>query len=163
MTAICCPHLLPTSLLCDAADPSSYRVHIWCGKTRMAGLRSCKSRMMTGPVVWVQYINMTNSHTAIANAVPTLWHSVVWQKPRLHYFYYTIDTPGRQVQLEWSSEELHKFVSSLVSWDGREFRPFHLHQQTAELYPLPFPSHTWLHLVCDACKQNGQYIVAVST
>jgi len=36
---------------------SSYRVHIWCGKTRMAALHSDEGRMMIDSVVWVQYIN----------------------------------------------------------------------------------------------------------
>jgi len=32
-------------------DPTSYRVHIWCGKTRMAGLQSGEGRMMSNSVV----------------------------------------------------------------------------------------------------------------
>jgi len=42
---------------------SSYRVHIWYGKTRMAGLQSGEGRMMIDSVVWAQYINMTHTHT----------------------------------------------------------------------------------------------------
>jgi len=55
--------------------PPSYRVRIWCGKTRLAGLQYCEGRMMTDSVVWAQYINVTDtqtdSHVAIANALPT--------------------------------------------------------------------------------------------
>jgi len=63
--------------------PSSYRVHIWQGKTRMAGLQSGEGRMMIDSVVWAQYINVTDRHTdkhtekptdsnvATANAAPT--------------------------------------------------------------------------------------------
>jgi len=43
---------------------SSYRVHIWYGKTRMAGLQSDESRMMIDSVVWAQYINVTDTQTA---------------------------------------------------------------------------------------------------
>jgi len=41
--------------------PFSYRVHIWCGKTRMAGLHSREGRMMIDSVVWAQYINVTDT------------------------------------------------------------------------------------------------------
>jgi len=63
--------------------PLSYRVHIWCGKTRMAGLQSGEGRMMIDSVVWARYINVTDtqtdtqrdthtdSHVAIANVAPT--------------------------------------------------------------------------------------------
>jgi len=44
--------------------PSSYRVHIWCKKTRMAGLQSGEGRMMIDSVVWAQYINVTDTQTA---------------------------------------------------------------------------------------------------
>jgi len=43
---------------------SSYRDHIWCGKTRMAGLQSVESRMMIDSVVLAQYINVTDTQTA---------------------------------------------------------------------------------------------------
>jgi len=59
-----------------------YRVHIWYGKARMAGLQSNEGRMMIDSVVWAQYINVTDtqtySHVATANAAPT--HCVRWQK-----------------------------------------------------------------------------------
>jgi len=41
--------------------PLSYRVHIWCGKTRMTGLQSGEGRMMIDSVVWAQYINVTDT------------------------------------------------------------------------------------------------------
>jgi len=43
---------------------SSYLVHSWYGKTRMAGLQSCKRCTMIDSVVWVQYINVTDTQTA---------------------------------------------------------------------------------------------------
>jgi len=43
--------------------PSNYRVHIWFGKTRMAGLQSGEGRTMIDSVVWAQYINVTDRHT----------------------------------------------------------------------------------------------------
>jgi len=43
--------------------PSSYRVHIWYGKPRMAGLQSGEGRMMID-LVWAQYINVTDTQTA---------------------------------------------------------------------------------------------------
>jgi len=43
---------------------SSCRVHIWSGKTRMAGLQSGEGRMMIDSVVWAQYINVTDTQTA---------------------------------------------------------------------------------------------------
>jgi len=49
--------------------PSSYRVHIWYGKTRMAGLQSDEGRMMT------QYINVTNTHTDRQTDRQTCRHS----------------------------------------------------------------------------------------
>jgi len=67
--------------------PSSCRVHIWCDKTRLAGLQSGEGRMMIGSVVWAQYINVTDRHTdshvAIANAAPT--HCVGRQKLKTHF------------------------------------------------------------------------------
>jgi len=44
-------------------NPSSYRVHIWSGKTRMAGLQSGEGRMMIDSVVWAQHINVTDTQT----------------------------------------------------------------------------------------------------
>jgi len=65
--------------------PSSYGVHIWCGKTRMAGRQSGEGRMMIDSVVWAQYINVTDRqtdrHVAIANSMPIHWCRVAkWQK-----------------------------------------------------------------------------------
>jgi len=42
---------------------SSYRVHIWYGKTRLAGLQYDEGRMMIDSVVWAQYINVTDTQT----------------------------------------------------------------------------------------------------
>jgi len=64
--------------------PSSYLVHVWYEKTRMAGLQSGEGRMIIDSVVWAQeaYINVTDTQTdsdvAIANAAPT--HCVRRQK-----------------------------------------------------------------------------------
>jgi len=44
--------------------PSSYQVHIFCGKIRMFGLQSSEGRVMIGSVVWAQYINVTDTQTA---------------------------------------------------------------------------------------------------
>jgi len=55
--------------------PSSYRVHIWYGETRMAGLQSGEGLMMIDSVVWAQYINVTDSHAAIATAALTALRS----------------------------------------------------------------------------------------
>jgi len=41
-----------------------YRVHIWYGETRMAGLQSGEGRMMIDSVVWAQDINVTDTQTA---------------------------------------------------------------------------------------------------
>jgi len=46
-------HFTPTK----SGIPWSYRVHIWCGKARMAGLQSGEGRMMIDSVVWAQHIN----------------------------------------------------------------------------------------------------------
>jgi len=43
--------------------PLSYWVHIWYGKTKMAGLQCDEGRMMINSVVWAQYINVTDTHT----------------------------------------------------------------------------------------------------
>jgi len=54
----------PTPLSSDVLNkgiPLSYRVHIWHGKTRMAGLQSGESRTMINSVVWAQYINVTDT------------------------------------------------------------------------------------------------------
>jgi len=56
---------LPSSHLTPSMSgiPSSYRVHIWYryGKTRMAGLQCGQGRIMMDSVVWVQYINVTDT------------------------------------------------------------------------------------------------------
>jgi len=39
--------------------PSSSRVHVWCEKTRMAGLQSDEGRMMIDSIVWAQYVSVT--------------------------------------------------------------------------------------------------------
>jgi len=44
--------------------PSSYRVYIWYGKTRMAALQSGEDHTMIDSVVWAQYINVTYTQTA---------------------------------------------------------------------------------------------------
>jgi len=44
--------------------PLSYRIHIWYGKTRMAGLQSGEGHMMMNSVIWVQYINVTDTDTS---------------------------------------------------------------------------------------------------
>jgi len=50
--------------------PSSYRVHILYGKTRMAGLQSRGSHMMIDSVFLAQYINVvdTKPHSHVATA-----------------------------------------------------------------------------------------------
>jgi len=40
---------------------SGYQVHIWYGKTRMAGLQSGEGRVMINSVVWAQHINVTDT------------------------------------------------------------------------------------------------------
>jgi len=53
----------PTPLTSDAlneGDPLE-RVHIWCRKTRIAGLQYGEGRMMISSVVWAQYINVTDT------------------------------------------------------------------------------------------------------
>jgi len=67
--------------------PSSYRVHIWYGKTRMAGLQSRKGRMMIDSVVSAQHINVTDTQTATETAhshvdiaIAALTHCVARQK-----------------------------------------------------------------------------------
>jgi len=64
MTAIYWPNFvtLPFDAL-NEGDPLGYRVHIWYGKTRMAGLQSGEGRMMIDSVVWAQYINVTDTPT----------------------------------------------------------------------------------------------------
>jgi len=56
---------------------SSYRVHIWYVKTRMAGLQSREGRTMIDSVVWAQYINVTDTQTATS---PQQTHCVGRQK-----------------------------------------------------------------------------------
>jgi len=41
--------------------PSSYRIHIWYKKTRMAGLQSGEGRMMIDSIVLAQYVNVTDT------------------------------------------------------------------------------------------------------
>jgi len=53
-------HLTPSMRV----DPSSCRVHILYGKTRMAGLQSGAGCMMIDSVVLAQYINVTDTQTA---------------------------------------------------------------------------------------------------
>jgi len=56
-------------------NPSSYRIHIRHGKSKMAEGEGC---IMIDSVVWAQYINVTDSHVAIAIAAPP--HCVGRQK-----------------------------------------------------------------------------------
>jgi len=51
-------HCVPFDALNEGIT-SSYRVHIWYWKTRMAGLQSCWGSTMMA-VAWAQYINMTD-------------------------------------------------------------------------------------------------------
>jgi len=62
MTAIDCPTFLTFTHLTPSMRKitSSYRVHIWYEKTRMAGLQSGEGRLMIDSVVWAQYINVTD-------------------------------------------------------------------------------------------------------
>jgi len=53
---------LPLSHLTPSL-PLGYLVHVWRGKTRMAGLQSGEDHMMIDSVVWAQYINVTDRHT----------------------------------------------------------------------------------------------------
>jgi len=59
--------------------PSSYRVHIWYGKTRLTELQSGAGRMIIDSVVSAQYINVsdrqTDSPVAIAVAALTQYAS----------------------------------------------------------------------------------------
>jgi len=52
--------------------PSSYRVHIWCGKTRMAEQQCDEGRIMIDSVWRLGTVQQRDrqSHVAIANAVP---------------------------------------------------------------------------------------------
>jgi len=86
-------HLMPSM----RGIPRAYRVHIWYGKTRTAGLQSGEGPMMIDSVVWAQYINVTewhtainvtrhrDSHIAIANAAPTMHSTVIYTKQRKGY------------------------------------------------------------------------------
>jgi len=52
------PALRTYAIPFDAHDeemPSSYRVYIWYGNTRMAGLQSGEGRVMIDAVFWTQY------------------------------------------------------------------------------------------------------------
>jgi len=55
--------MLTVTTLSMRGISSSCRVHIWYDRTRMAELQSCEGRMMIDSVVWVQYINVTDTHT----------------------------------------------------------------------------------------------------
>jgi len=44
--------------------PLSHRVHIWYGKTGMAGAQFGEGRMKFDSVIWAQYINVTDTQTA---------------------------------------------------------------------------------------------------
>jgi len=59
------PASLPFEAL-NEGDPPSYRVHIWYGKTKMVGLQSGKGRIMTDSFVLAQYINVTDTQTAMS-------------------------------------------------------------------------------------------------
>jgi len=52
-------HLIPSMKVM----PSSYRVLVWCGKFRMAGLQSSEGRMMIDSVVWAQCFKVTDTQT----------------------------------------------------------------------------------------------------
>jgi len=63
--------LLPTPRPYDAldeGDSSSYRVHIWYGKTRIAGLQSGVGCIMIDSVIWTQYIYMWDTHRQTATS-----------------------------------------------------------------------------------------------
>jgi len=76
MTAIYWPHI-PTftypSPIWRRQSNSSYRVHIWYGKTRMTGLQSGEGRMMIDSVVWAQYINVTDRQPRRPVAPEAVW------------------------------------------------------------------------------------------
>jgi len=57
----CENNVFPTFDALNEGIPSSYRVHIWYGKTRTAGVQSREGRIMIDSVVWVQDINVTDS------------------------------------------------------------------------------------------------------
>jgi len=59
------PTLSCPSLVCRLrwGDAYIYRVHIWYGITRTAGLQSGEGPMMIDSVVWPQYINVTDTQT----------------------------------------------------------------------------------------------------
>jgi len=46
--------------------PSSCRVLIWYGKTRMARLQSGEGRVIIDSVVWAQHINVIDTQTAMS-------------------------------------------------------------------------------------------------
>jgi len=73
---------------------SSYLVHIWYRKTRMAELQSGEGRMMIDPVVWAQYITwQTHSHVAIANAA--------LRRAAKTVVYYLCSSKGKERMLIW--------------------------------------------------------------
>jgi len=55
---ITCPQHLTPSVM---GIPSRYRVHIYCGKTRVAGLQSGEGSMLIDSVVWAQFVNVTDT------------------------------------------------------------------------------------------------------
>jgi len=60
VTALC-TYAVPFDALTEE-DLSSYRVHVWCGKTRMAGLQAGGGRTMIDSVVLAQYIHQRDRH-----------------------------------------------------------------------------------------------------
>jgi len=48
----------------NVGDPMNYRVHIWYGNTRVAGLQSGDGHMTIDSIVWAQHINVTDTQTA---------------------------------------------------------------------------------------------------
>jgi len=60
----CENNVAPTLDPFNEGIPSSYRVHIWYGKTTKAGLQSGEGCMMIHSVIWAEYINMTDTRTA---------------------------------------------------------------------------------------------------
>jgi len=68
-------HCIPSDAI-SGGTFSSYRVHLVWENYRTAGLQSGEGRMMIDSVVWAQYnVTNTDSHVAIANAVPTQYAS----------------------------------------------------------------------------------------
>jgi len=88
--------------------PSSYRVHIWYGKTRMAGLQSGEGCKMIDSVIWAKYINMTDTRTATSpqqmvlqstasGGKNCLWLTIRCRVHLIHYHFLSLvlsSTPG---------------------------------------------------------------------